>query len=219
MKKLKIYPIGTKVFITHKKFKDGYIGLKDFRGDIIRLFQRTGFIFSAEVTIWKDPVVQMQRTKSLTLLHKQIKKDSTMSAMGLADYIVTFRKPGVNKEPISHTQENFPVDMWQKIASPVWMDIRQSNTLQKTSARDDADEKHICPLQLDVIERCIYLWSNPGDVVFSPFMGIGSEGYVALKTGRKFIGIELKESYFRQSVENLKKASEGKKQLNLAIDL
>lgn len=197
------------------KMRDGYIGLRDFRGDLLRMFMAAGFIYHSEVTIWKDPVVSMQRTKALGLLHKQIKKDSSMSRQGLPDYLIVLRKPGENPEPIGHTPEEFPVDEWQKIASPVWMDVRQSNTLQRESAREAADEKHICPLQLDVIERALYLWSNPGDLVLSPFMGIGSEGYVSLKLGRKFVGIELKKSYYDQAVKNLKNADAMEKQLTM----
>lgn len=197
------------------KTNDGYIGIRDFRGDLIKMFQDKGFIYHSEVCIWKDPVVAMQRTKALGLLHKQIKKDSSMSRQGIADYLITMRKPGENKEPISHTSEEFPVNEWQKIASPVWMDIKQSNTLQKTSAREDKDEKHICPLQLEVIERALYLWSNPNDLVFSPFMGIGSEGYQSLLCGRRFVGIELKKSYFDQASKNLENADNSKKQLTL----
>ena len=147
------------------KSRDGFIGIKDFRGDIIREMTEYGFIFHSEVCIWKNPVTEMQRTKALGLLHKQIRKDSAMSRQGLPDYVVTFRKPGENPEPIPHDHDSFPVDVWQKYASPVWMDVRQSNTLQRKSARDEKDEKHICPLQLDVIERCIDLWTNPGDIV------------------------------------------------------
>ena len=200
-----------------KKFKDGYIGLKDFRGELIRLFEAVGFYYVSEVCIWKDPVVQMQRTKALNLLHKQLKKDSSKCSQGLADYILTFKKRGENQNPIKHTPEEFPVEVWQKYASPIWTDIKQSNTLQKQSAREEKDEKHICPLQLDVIERCLYLWSNPNDIVFSPFMGIGSEGYVSLKLGRKFIGIELKESYYNQAVGNLKAATQLQKQLTIPL--
>lgn len=185
------------------KFRDGYIGLSDFRGELIRAFQNEGWIYHSEVCIWKDPVVAMQRTKALGLLHKQIKKDSSMCRQGIPDYLVTMRKPGENLEPITHTADQFPVDTWQKYASPIWTDINQSDTLQKESAREAEDEKHICPLQLEVIKRALYLWSNPNDLVFSPFMGIGSEGYMSLKTGRRFIGIELKESYYNQAVANL----------------
>lgn len=188
------------------KERDGVIGLKDFRGLLIKLFQDVGFIYHSEVTIWKNPVVEMQRTKALGLLHKQIKKDSSMSRQGIPDYIVTMRKPGENPERITHTDNNFPVDVWQNYASPVWMDIRQSDTLQRKSARADKDERHICPLQLDVIKRCIELWTNPDDIVFDPFSGIGSSPYVALKLGRRGIGIELKESYYKQSEKNLETA-------------
>lgn len=188
------------------KSRDGFIGIKDFRGDIIRLFTDAGFIFHSEVTIWKNPVTEMQRTKALGLLHKQIRKDSSMCRQGIPDYIVTFRKPGENPEPISHTHDSFPVDVWQRYASPVWMDIRQSNTLQRKSARSEKDEKHICPLQLDVIERCINLWTNPDDIVFDPFNGIGSVTYQAVRMGRRGLGSELKESYFIQSKSNTERA-------------
>lgn len=185
------------------KERDGFIGIKDFRGQLVRAMQDSGWIYHSAVTIWKDPVTAMQRTKAIGLLHKQLKKDSTISRQGIPDYLVTFRKPGVNPEPVTHTNETFPVRLWQQYASPVWMDINPSRTLQGRSAREHEDEKHICPLQLDVIERAVRLWSNPGDVVLSPFMGIGSEGYVALLEGRRFVGIELKESYYKQAVANL----------------
>ena len=187
-----------------QKSRDGFIGISDFSGDIIRMMQDAGFIYHSRVTIWKDPVVAMQRTKALGLLHKQIKKDSSMCRQGIADYIVTFRKPGENPERIEHTNESFPVSKWQNYASPVWMDINQSKTLQKESAREEKDEKHICPLQLDVIERCIELWTNPEDIVFTPFLGIGSECYQALSMNRRAVGIELKESYYNQAVANCK---------------
>ena len=186
------------------KSRDGFIGLKDFPGEIIRLFEEVGFIYHSRVTIWKDPVIAMQRTKALGLLHKQIKKDSAMCRQGIADYIITMRKPGDNPEKIEHTDESFPVSVWQNYASPVWMDINQSNTLQKESAREFEDEKHICPLQLDVIERCVNLWTNPNDIVFTPFMGIGSEIYQSLLLGRRGVGIELKTSYYNQAVSNCK---------------
>lgn len=184
------------------KGRDGFIGIQDFRGDLIKLFESVGFHYHSEVCIWKDPVVQMQRTKALGLLHKQIKKDSAMSRQGLPEYLVIMRKPGDNPEPISHTNETFPVSEWQKYASPVWMDINPSDTLQSKSCREEKDEKHICPLQLSVIRRAIDLWSNPGETVLTPFMGIGSEAYVALERGRRAIGIELKSSWFEQAVRN-----------------
>lgn len=194
--------------LPSSKERDGVIGIKDFRGDLIRMFQEPGFIYHSEVVIWKDPVTAMQRTKALGLLHKQIKKDSCMSRQGIPDYLVTMRKPGDNPERVTHTSESFPVSMWQRYASPVWFDINPSKTLQKESAREDKDERHICPLQLEVIERAVELWSNPGDLVLSPFAGIGSEGHVALQKNRRFIGVELKESYFKQACANLKAASE-----------
>jgi DNA modification methylase len=184
------------------KERDGFIGIDDFRGDLIRLFQENGFIYHSEVCIWKDPVTAMQRTKALGLLHKQIKKDSSMSRQGIPDYLVTMRKPGANPEPITHTNESFPVDVWQRYASPVWMDINPSDTLQRESAREENDERHICPLQLSVIRRAVNLWTNPGDIVLSPFGGIGSEPYVALESGRRAVAIELKDSYYNQMVRN-----------------
>lgn len=192
------------------KQRDGFIGITDFRGELIRLFEECGFIYHSEVCIWKDPVIAMQRTKALGLLHKQIKKDSAMCRQGIADYLITMRKPGDNPEKITHTNESFPVHIWQNYASPVWMDINPSDTLQRTSAREEKDEKHICPLQLDVIKRGINLWTNPNDIVFTPFMGIGSEVYQALKMGRRGIGIELKESYFNQAVVNCENAEKIK---------
>lgn len=189
------------------KFRDGYIGIKDFRGDLIRAFCDAGWIYHSEVCIWKDPVTAMQRTKALGLLHKQIKKDSSLSRQGIADYLVTMRRPGDNLDPIAHTDESFPVGLWQRYASPVWMDINATRTLQYMNARDGDDERHICPLQLDVIERAMELWTNPGDLVLSPFTGIGSEGHVALTKGRRFIGSELKESYFNVACRNLDVAS------------
>lgn len=184
------------------KERDGYIGLKDFPGDLIRAFQKHGFIFHSKVTIWKDPVTAMTRTKALGLLHKSIRERSEMCRQGIPDYLITMRCPG-ESEHVTHTNEEFPVDLWQRIASPVWMDINPSETLQYMSARDHDDERHICPLQLEVIRRGIMLWSNKADVVLSPFMGIGSEGYVSMEMGRKFIGAELKKSYFDQARKNL----------------
>jgi len=190
------------------KFRDGVIGLHDFTGELTRMFTEEGWIYHSKVTIWKDPVTAMQRTKALGLLHKTIRKDSSMSRQGIADYLVTMRKPGDNAEPISHTHETFPVQKWQKYASPVWMDINPSRTLQYKTARESDDERHICPLQLDVIERAMELWSNPGDLVFSPFTGIGSEGYVAIEMGRRFVGSELKRSYWELARRNLSEARE-----------
>ena len=183
--------------------KDGYIGIKDFRGDIIRLMESTGFTFHSEVVIWKDPVVAMHRTHAMGLLHMQLKKDSTKCRMGIPDYIVTFVKPGDNPEPVTHTDGTFPVRTWQKYASPIWDDIKQGDTLQRTSARDEKDERHICPLQLDAIQRCIELWTNPGDLVYDPFAGIGSVPYQAIIMGRRGVGCELKQSYFDQAIKNL----------------
>ena len=220
------------------KIRHGYIGVRDFRGEVVRAYQDAGWIFHSEVCIWKDPVIAQQRTKSLRLLHKQILKDSTMSGQGLADYVVVFRKPGENTEPVDGPFEAFVGDgldisreaydkhaaqtraegrkpwpfeqwvsilVWQRYASPVWSDINQTRTLQYRGGRDAADEQHISPLQLDVIERCIELWSNPGDTVLTPFLGIGSEVYCAVKMGRRGVGIELKPSYFRQAKRNLEK--------------
>ncbi len=191
------------------KERDGVIGLKDFPSIIRQIFEDCGFIYHSKVTIWKNPVTEMQRTKALGLLHKQIRKDSTMNRQGIPDYIITMRKPGENPERVSHTHESFPVNVWQNYASPVWMDIRQSDTLQKKSARDDKDERHICPLQLEVIQRCIELWTNPNDIVLDPFAGIGSVPYTAVKMGRRGIGVELKESYYKQAVSNLDVAVKG----------
>lgn len=197
------------------KQNHGYIGLRDFRGELIRLFVDCGWIYHSEVVIWKDPVIAMQRTKALGLLHKQLKKDATMCRQGIPDYLVTMRKPGENVERVTNTNETFPVSIWQQYASPVWMDINPSNTLQRTSAREQEDERHICPLQLEVIERAIKLWTNEKDVVFSPFLGIGSEGFVSLKQKRKFIGVELKKSYFEQAVKNLERAENSEEQISL----
>ena len=218
------------------KSNDGYIGIKDFRGDLIRKFQEYGFIYHSEVCIWKDPVVAMQRTKALGLLHKTIKKDSAMSRQGIPDYLVVMRKPGDNEKPVSGEFTHFvgdellrnfveherpdgriaqvpdrergatSIDIWQRYASPVWHDINQTNTLNFREGRDSDDERHICPLQLDVIERALQLWSVSGDVVLTPFLGIGSEAYVSVSMGRKAIGFELKESYFNLAVRNVAEA-------------
>jgi DNA modification methylase len=188
------------------KERDGVIGLTDFRGRLIQQFVSHGWIYHSEVTIWKDPVTAMQRTKALGLLHKQLKKDSCMSRQGIPDYLVTMRKPGDNPNRVTKTNESFPVSKWQEYASPVWMDIDQSDTLQHRSAREDDDERHVCPLQLEVIRRAVELWTNPGDLVLSPFAGIGSEGYVAIEKERRFVGVELKKSYWKQACENIKSA-------------
>lgn len=233
------------------KILHGFIGMRDFRGEIIRAYEDAGWIFHSEVCIWKDPVVAQQRTKSLRLLHKQLIKDACMSGQGLADYVVTFRKPGENPERVAGYLEQwlgadplagmdwndartcYGVDIsrnaydrhaaitraegrepwpfkqwvsvlcWQRYASPVWMDINQTRTLQYRGGRDSADEAHISPLQLDVVERCIDLWSNLGDTVLTPFLGIGTEVYCAVEMGRRGLGIELKPSYFAQAVKNI----------------
>lgn len=185
------------------KWKDGAVGIKDFSGQIIRAHEDAGWIYHGRRTIWKCPVVEMTRTKHVGLLYKQLQKDSTKSRGGMPDYLLTFIKPGDNPDPINHTPDEFPLDQWQEWASPVWMSVRQSNVLNVRMARDQNDERHLCPLQLDVIERALIMWSNPDDVVLSPFMGIGSEGVSALKLGRKFIGIELKESYWNQACRYL----------------
>lgn len=237
--------------LPRNKGRDGFIGMRDFRGEVVRAYEDAGWIYHSEVCVWKDPVIAQQRTKSLRLLHKQIQKDSTMSGQGLADYVVTFRKHGDNPEPVdgmfdqwigadpadnydydgarsgkgidisreaydkhcahirSEGGEPWPFEMWvsvlvwQRYASPVWMDINQMRTLQYRNGRDEKDEQHIAPLQLDVIERCIDLWSNPGDVVLTPFLGIGSEAWCAVHMGRKGVGFELKPSYWIQAVKNM----------------
>ena len=214
------------------KTMHGAIGLRDFPGDIIRAYEEHGFIYHSRITIWKDPVTAMQRTKALGLLHKQIRKDSSMSRQGIPDTVVVMRAPGDNPDPISHTADEFPVAMWQRYASPVWaltrgddgegfaiveQDINPSDTLQHRSAREDEDERHICPLQLEVIRRCIKLWSSPNDLVWSPFAGIGSEGHVALEQGRRYVGAELKESYYKQAAANLRAAEQPPRQVELGL--
>ncbi len=184
------------------KQRDGFIGLTDFPGILIRAFQEGGWIWHSKVTIWTDPVVAMQRTKALGLLFKQLKKDSSMSRQGIPDYVLTFRKPGANEEPITHTAEEYPVSVWQRMASPIWLDILRNDTLQHRSVKMDADEAHVCPLQLEVIRRVVQLWSNPGDVVFDPFGGIGSTPYIALSEARRGLAVELKSSYYAQMVAN-----------------
>lgn len=222
--------------LPSSKERDGVIGLKDFRGDLIRMFADAGFIYHSEVVIWKDPVTAMQRTKAIGLLHKQLVKDSCMSRQGIPDYLVTMRKPGVNPERVKGPLTEYvgddqtltdtrgkwqrdemrdSINIWQRYASPVWMDINPSDTLQKESAREDKDERHICPLQLQVIERGLQLWSNPGDLIYSPFTGIGSEGFRAIEMGRRFIGDELKESYWKQAVANLRNAENATEQVGL----
>ena len=205
------------------KEKDGYIGIRDFRGALIREFEQVGFIYHAEVCIWKNPVTAMQRTKALGLLHKQIKKDSCMSRMGIPDYVIVMRKPGINPEPVTHTNESFPVDKWQQYASPIWeyehspiwLDINQSDTLNVVAAREGRDERHICPLQLPVIERMVELYTNPNDIVFTPFLGIGSEVYQSILMGRRGVGIELKSAYFNCAVENCKSAEAENQQMSI----
>ena len=191
------------MLLPASKERDGFIGLKDFRGELIRAFRKHGFIHHSEVVIWKDPVTAMQRTKALGLLHKSVRENAAMCRQGIPDYLVTMRTPGDQVWRVTHDAKDYPVDLWQKVASPVWMDINPSDTLQYASARDHDDERHICPLQLEVIRRGVMLWSNPGDVVLSPFAGIGSEGHVAVQMGRKFVGAELKASYYQQAVRNL----------------
>lgn len=190
-----------------QKGKEGYIGLRDFSGMILEAFAEVGFIYHSRVTIWKNPVTEMQRTKALGLLHKQVKKDAAMSRVGIPDYLMVFRKEGTHEHPV-HC--DISVDTWQKYASPVWMDIDYSNTLNGVKGRDENDEKHICPLQLDTIERSIVLWSNEGDTVLTPFLGIGSEVYQSIKLGRFGIGFELKESYFNEAIKNCKQAETDK---------
>lgn len=201
------------------KERNGYIGIQDFRGDLIRIFQKVGFIYYSEVCIWKDPVTAMQRTKALGLLHKQLKKDSCRCRQGIPDYVVTFQKPGDNPEPCTHTNESFPVSAWQNYASPIWMDIDPTDTLNYTAARENDDERHICPLQLPVIKRCIDLWTNPGDVVFDPFAGIGSSGYVAVMNKRRSVGIELKQSYYKLASENMRSAERKSKTAQVGLDI
>jgi len=195
--------------LPRSKTMHGYVGLYDLSGDIIRAHEDAGFAYHGRVTVWKDPVVEMQRTKAVGLLHKQLLKDSCRSRTGMPDYVLFFRKTPTEEkhaDRVSHSRDEMPVDMWRKWASPIWMDINQTNVLNVRTAREDDDEKRLCPLQLDLIERCVRLYSNPDDVVLSPFMGIGSEGFISLKCGRKFCGVELKPAYFRQAVKNLKLA-------------
>jgi len=194
------------VDLLSTKWKHGYIGFQDFSGEIIRAFWKHGFTLHSRITIWKSPVTEMQRTKAHGLLHKTLCKDSSSSRVGAPDYLLAFRAPGENPKPVKKDPSKYPVEWWQEVASPVWMTVDQGRVLNRGGARDHQDERHICPLQLDVIERAIELWSNPGDLVYSPFTGIGSEGFGALNLGRRFIGSELKESYWRQACQNLANA-------------
>jgi len=191
-----------------RKSKDGFIGLHDFGGDLVRAHQAAGWVYHARCTIWKDPVIEMQRTKALGLLYKQLKKDSTRSRVGMPDYMLFFRKNEENPDPVTHCPEDLPVGMWQELASPVWMKVNQTKVLNGRMAKGQEDERHICPLQLDVIERCLTLYSNPGDVVLDPFNGIGSTGYQAVKMGRRYIGIELKPEYAKQAAKFLQAAEQ-----------
>lgn len=217
--------------IPATKQHDGYIGIKDFPGQLIRMFEKEGFIFHSRVTIWKDPLIAATRTHALGLLHKQIVKDSSMCRQGIADYVITMRKPGDNPEFVSHEEgfktyigtddiddsKVFSHQVWRKYASPVWMDINQTRTLNTIGSKDEKDSRHICPLQLDVVERCIHLWTNPGDIVFDPFAGIGTVPYCAVNLGRRGLGFELKESYYQTALNNMADAQlEGnRKQMSI----
>lgn len=192
--------------LPRTKGTHGTVGLYDFPADIREVHEAAGWTYHSRITVWKDPVIEMQRTKALGLLYKQIQTDSTRSRQGMPDYVLIFRKTPEDEsqaEKVGQDARLFPVSMWQQWASPVWMDINQTDVLNVKVAREDKDERHLCPLQLDLIERCIRLWTNPGDTVFSPFMGIGSEGWAALKADRRFVGSELKPAYFRQAAKNL----------------
>ena len=232
-----------------QKGKEGFIGLRDFSGELRNAFEKEGFIYHSRITIWKDPVIEMQRTKALGLLHKQVKKDSTMSRVGLPDYVLVFRKDGERNDKVNcdinvdtwqeyaspiwdfkdlskefemimpllseSAYNEMPAELRNKYAKPIWNDINYSNTLQYTTARGENDEKHICPLQLDTIERIIHLYSNKGDTVLTPFGGIGSEIYQALKMDRKAVAFELKESYFQKLKQNASNAIIAKAQTSL----
>jgi DNA modification methylase len=229
------------------KGRDGSAGLRDFPGEIIKLYESFGFTYHSRVTIWKDPVIEMQRTKNHGLLYKQLCKDSAASRQGMADYMIVMRKWGdeTKWDPVTRNGERFfdyigstkekeaamvknrdgeddirlsSINVWQRYASPVWFDINQTNVLNKKYAKDIEEERHICPLQLDVIERSIELWSNPRDLVFSPFAGIGSEGYCAIKMDRRFIGAELKKGYFEEACKNLIGAEEAANQPSLFVN-
>ncbi len=199
------------------KWKDGAVGIKDFSGQIINAHEEAGWIYHGRRTIWKCPVVEMTRTKHVGLLYKQLQKDSTKSRGGMPDYLLTFIKPGENTKPINHTPADFPLEQWQEWASPVWMTIQQSNVLNVRMARSQSDERHLCPLQLDVIDRALIMWSNPNDIVLSPFMGIGSEGYCALKLQRRFFGIELKMDYWKQACRYLDAQEDQKDMFSLEV--
>lgn len=207
--------------LVNYKGRDGMAGLRDFRGEIIRHFVAAGWAYHSEVCIWKDPVIEMQRTKAHGLLYKQLRADSSFSRQGMAEYLLVLRRWPLGEaeedaiRPVTHTHTTFPLKRWQRYASPVWMDIQQTNVLNVQQAREDRDEKHICPLQLDVIERALDLWTNPGDVVLDPFTGIGSVGVVALGMGRRFVGTELKRSYFEHGVKHLKRAEAAATQPDL----
>lgn len=198
--------------LPRTKSMHGAVGIYDMPGDIIRAHEAAGWTYHSRICVWKCPVVEMTRTKALGLLYKQLQKDSTRSRQGLPDYVLVFRKTPEDEsqaDKVGQDAREFPVEQWQKWADPVWMDIQQTNVLNVRVARSDKDERHLCPLQLDLIERAIRLWSNKGDTILSPFMGIGSEGWGALRTGRKFIGTELKEAYFKQAVKNLAEAEQA----------
>lgn len=195
--------------LPRTKSMHGTVGLYDFPADIREVHESAGWTYHSRITVWKDPVVEMTRTKALGLLYKQLQKNSTRSRQGMPDYILVFRKTPDDEssvEPVGQDSKRFPVEQWQKWASPVWMDINQTNVLNVRMARDQKDERHLCPLQLDLIERCVRLWTNAGETVFSPFAGIGSEGWASMNAGRRFIGTELKPAYFRQAVKYLSEA-------------
>jgi len=209
-----------------RKSREGFIGLRDLSGDVIRAHTAAGFHYVSRITIWKDPVTEMQRTKSHGLLYKNIREDSSRNRVGMPDYVLVFRRPATTKAEeaamvkVSHTPEQFPLNQWQQWASPiwrtngdtgfsmtplpVWWNVDQSRTLNARKARADHDEKHMCPLQLDVIERLCGLYSNPGEVVLSPFGGVGSEGVGVLTLDRRYVGVELKREYWTAAVANLR---------------
>lgn len=191
--------------VTLAKAYHGFVGLADFRGEVIRAHQRAGFNFYGEITVDKDPQAQAIRTKAHCLMFQTLRRDSAANRPALADYLLVFKKHGDNEIPVDTDVTN---EEWIEWARPIWTGIRESDTLQYQSARVDDDERHICPLQLPFIDRCIRLWSNKGETVLSPFAGIGSEGYMAIKRGRRFIGCELKPSYWQQAVANLRAIEE-----------